>query len=83
MESYLKGRKQTHRYNAHLPAPHARANDNNGEAGEEEVIAAEALPDAVNAPAVDLVMRDGVVCTIIIHLPDDQRLELECDYGEG
>ena len=81
MESYLKGRKQAHRFKAHLPTPKAQASP--AGAVEETVIAAEAVPEALAAPDVDLVLRDGIVRRIIVHLPDGQRLELECDYGDG
>lgn len=76
MESYLKGRKTTQVYRAKLPPPKKNAE----QAQEEEVIAAEPMPDAGPAPAVDLVMREGVVQRIIVHLPGGQRLELECEY---
>jgi len=79
MESYLKGRKQQHRYSAGLPMPKADAGDN----GEEDIISAETMPAAAGAPPVDLVLRDGLVRRIIVHLPDGQRLELDCEYEEG
>lgn len=81
MDSYLKGRQKAQRFHASIPAPKSAANALTDAAGdEEEIVHAEPEPGVVNAPEVDLVMKDGVVRRIVIHLEDDRRLELDCTY---
>ncbi|HNX05287.1 MAG TPA: hypothetical protein PKI32_07275 [Opitutales bacterium] len=81
MDSYLKGRPKAQRFHANLPSPKA-AQGGIPDAGKdkEEIVRAEPEADVVNAPDVDLVMKDGVVRRIVIHLEDGRRLELDCTY---
>lgn len=81
MESYLKGRPKTQKFTANLSAP-KNASALNANEDAEKVVRAQAAPDVVDAPDVDLVVRDGVVRKIIIHMPDGNIMELECDYGD-
>jgi hypothetical protein len=82
MEDFLKGRKETQRFRVNLPKPKPGSPPKTArEGGAQEVVRAEKMEDASSAPDVDLVMREGVVRTIIVHLPDGRRLELECDYA--
>lgn len=81
MDSYLKGRPKAVRLHANIPPqklPQPPRGKNQPE--EEQVIEAETEPGVTNAPKVDLVMRDGAVRRIIIHLEDGRQLELDCLY---
>ncbi|MFA5256885.1 MAG: hypothetical protein WC360_01935 [Opitutales bacterium] len=82
MESYLKGRPKAQNFQVKLPPNKDSGLDalKSSEPEPEQCVHAEAGPDAVNAPDVDLVMRKGVVRKIIIRMPDGNRLELDCIY---
>ena len=83
MDSYLKGRAKTQRFHAAIPAPkngQKSPQEKQREQQAETVVRAEAEPDVVDAPDVDLVLRGGVVQRIVIHMPDGKRLELDCEY---
>jgi hypothetical protein len=81
MESYLKGRSKTQKFTALIPSqnnPSALAQGRE----EEATVRATPAPDVTNAPDVDLVMQNGIVKKIVIHMPDGNVLELECEYEE-
>lgn len=79
MDSYLKGRPKTQKFTANLPAPKTALNKGSEE---DELVRATPAPDAVDAPDVDLVLHDGIVQKIVIHMPDGNVLELECEYAD-
>jgi hypothetical protein len=81
MDSYLKGRPKTQKFTANIPSPKnaAKAALNQGEE-EDKVVRATPEPDVRNAPDVDLVLHEGVVQKIVIHMPDGNILELACEY---
>ncbi|MBN1403971.1 MAG: hypothetical protein JW942_05835 [Opitutales bacterium] len=85
MESYLKGRQKAQRFQVKVPPQKDSGLDALAPANEEpeQIVRAEPAQDAElppDAPDVDLVMRKGVVRRIIIHMPDGNRLELDCVY---
>jgi hypothetical protein len=83
MDSYLKGRQKTQRFHVAIPAqkPAAKVDKNDKEREEDEtVVKAVPAPDVTDAPQVDLVVRDGAVRRIVIHLEDGKKLELDCVY---
>lgn len=82
MKHFLEGRRETARFKVPLPASRVLPKDNMRQKQEEEtVVRADRMPDlAPEAPEVDLVVRNGQVRQIIVHLPDGQRLELDCEY---
>jgi hypothetical protein len=88
MESYLKGRQKAQKFHVAIPASKdsaaAALKAAKHQIAEEEVVHAEPVDEAAapDAPEVDLVMKEGVVQRIIVHLPNGQRLELECVYDE-
>lgn len=84
MDSYLKGRAKAQRFHAAIPAGAEAAKPalRQKEPEKEDIVRAVPEPDVVNAPDVDLVVREGVVRRIIIHMPDGTRLELDCTYGD-
>jgi hypothetical protein len=84
MDSYLKGRPKTQRFHANIPAPKggAHAALNQKEPEPEDIVRAKPEPGVENAPLIDMIMREGVVRRIIIHMQDGQRLELECQYED-
>lgn len=81
MESYLKGRSKTQKFTALIPSPNSPSALAQG-SDEDATVRATPAPDVVNAPDVDLVMHGGVVRKIVIHMPDGNILELECEYEE-
>lgn len=83
MDSYLKGRQKTQRFHVKVPTSKdsaAAALKGKASGNEEETVRAEADTEVGEAPDVDLVMRGGVVRKIVVHLPGDTRLELDCVY---
>jgi hypothetical protein len=84
MDSYLKGRTKTQRFHAAIPAGAEAAKSalRQQEPEKEDIVRAEPEPGVENAPDVDLVVRDGVVRRIVIHMKDGTRLELDCTYGD-
>ena len=82
MDSYLKGRPKTQKFTASIPSQKNGGSALNQQTDEDEVIHAKPAPDVREAPDVDLVMHDGVVKKIVIHMPEGKILELECEYEE-
>jgi hypothetical protein len=82
MDSYLKGRPKTQKFTANFPAQKSGGSALNPQVDEDEIIHAKPAPDVNEAPDVDLVLHDGVVKKIVIHMPDGKILELECEYEE-
>ena len=79
MDSYLKGRPKAQKFTANLSSQKDAL-----PAGEdaEKTVRAKPAPGVTDAPDVDLVVRHGVVRKIVIHMPDGNILELECEYGD-
>jgi len=83
MESYLKGRPKTQKFTATIPSAKSSANASQDKDGNEDaVVRAKPAPDVTNAPDVDLVLHEGTVRKIVIHMPDGNILELECEYSD-
>jgi hypothetical protein len=87
MESYFKGRAKTQRFHVAIPtqknAPKKASDKNEDSASKDEtVVTASVSPAVKNAPQVDLVMKNGEVSRIVIHLDDGRKLELDCVYEE-
>jgi hypothetical protein len=83
MDSYLKNRPKTQRFHVAIPAPKNKSKADKKNAADDEcetVVKAVPAPAVKNAPQVDLVMRDGAVRKIVIHLEGGNKLELECEY---
>ncbi len=80
MDSYLKGRTKAQRLHVAIPAAKNAAGLAGARQKKEEIVRAEPDEGVENAPEVDLVLRDGVVRQIVIHLEDGRRLELACRY---
>lgn len=81
MKHFLEGRKETSRFKVSLPARALPKEPSKQSLNEDTVVRADRMPDlAPDAPEVDLVVRNGQVRQIIVHLPDGQRLELDCEY---
>lgn len=81
MDSYLKGRPKTQKFTANIPAQKNAAKTALNQGMEEnEVVRATPAPNVTEAPDVDLVLHDGIVQKIVIHMPDGNVLELECEY---
>ena len=84
MDSYLKGRQKAQLFHANIPITKDAANLalKKKELEVENIVRAEPKKEAADAPQVDMVLRNGVVRKIIIHMPDGNRLELECSYKD-
>ncbi len=85
MDSYLKGREKAQRFHVKVAAKPDTGLDalKAASAAEQDIIVrAEAAPGTTiqDMPDVDLIMREGVVRRIVIHLEDGRRLELDCVY---
>lgn len=80
MDSYLKGRSKAQRLHVAIPAAKNAPGLAGAKQKKEEIVRAEPDAGVENAPEVDLVLRDGVVRKIVIHLEDGRRLELACHY---
>jgi hypothetical protein len=85
MDSYLKGRPKSQRFHAAIPSPKnpAKADKKDDSPAEDEtIVKAVPVPAVKNAPQVDLVVRDGAVRKIVVHLEGGNKLELDCVYEE-
>ena len=85
MDSYSKGRPRTQRFHVAMPSQKTPSKtDKKEDFPEEGETVVKAVPDAPvkNAPQVDLVMREGAVRKIVIHMEGGMKLELDCVYED-
>ena len=87
MDSYFKGRTKTQRFHVAVPTKKTSTKENagantNAPDEDETIVQAVAEPSVRDAPQVDLVLRDGAVRRIVIHLEDGRKLELDCVYED-